>query len=184
MDQKDKEYLLELARASIAARLGGGDIPSDPAERADLLAPCGAFVTLKCGGRLRGCIGNIRSTRPLFETVKDMAVSAATQDPRFPPMALQELEMAHIEISVLTPMERVENPEEIQPGTHGLYIKKGTRSGLLLPQVATEWDWDREQFLNQTCVKAGLPKQAWKEPDTEIYRFSAEVFSEPDNPDS
>ena len=107
-----------------------------------------------------------------------MAAAAAPQDPRFPPLDATDLERAHIEISVLTPLEKVDAPDQIQVGVHGLFIKKEFYSGLLLPQVPVEWRWDRDTFLQQTCRKAGLPPDAWMDPKTEIFRFSAEVFGE------
>lgn len=179
MDKEQQDYLLQLARRSIREKLAGGRIaaPEPPAWDA-MRQHCGAFVTLKTQGRLRGCIGNISSTEPLYRTIGEMAVAAATHDPRFPPMAPDELDGAHIEISVLTPLEKVDRPEEIHVGVHGLLIRKGRMSGLLLPQVPVEWNWDRETFLEHTCRKAGLPPNAWKEPDTEIFRFSADVFGE------
>lgn len=147
-----------------------GDIP-------DILqTPCGAFVTLTIKGRLRGCIGHITATAPLAETVRDVAVAAALEDPRFSPLTLEEWAKTDLEVSVLTPLERVTDIETITPGMHGLYIRRGYQSGLLLPQVATEYGWDRETFLEQTCRKAGLRKSDWKEEDTEIYWFKAQVF--------
>lgn len=178
LEQEHQEYLLKLARQSIHDRLHGVRSATEPQGSPDLEKPCGAFVTLKINGRLRGCIGNIRSTAPLYKTVSEMAVAAATQDPRFPPLESPELDTSHIEISVLSPMIRVENFREIQVGRDGLFIRNGACSGLLLPQVPVEWEWDRNKFLEQTCRKAGLPPKAWKDPDTEIFRFSAEVFGE------
>lgn len=178
MNESEKKYLLELGRNTIAAKLDGRAHEVESPDSDELNSPCGAFVTIKCGGKLRGCIGNIRASKPLYETVREMAEAAATQDPRFPSMRRNELDGAHIEISVLSPFEKVSSPDEIEVGRDGLYITKGMRSGLLLPQVATEWGWDRNTFLSQTCYKAGLPLDAWKHPDTEIFRFTAEVFGE------
>jgi AmmeMemoRadiSam system protein A len=136
----------------------------------------GAFVTLKKHGELRGCIGYTRAAMPLHETVKAVAVDAAFGDPRFPNLQRAEWKDVDLEISVLTPMLRIAGVEEIRVGEHGLFIEQGHHSGLLLPQVATEYGWDRTTFLEYTCMKAGLPKNAWKSPETAIYVFSAEVF--------
>jgi AmmeMemoRadiSam system protein A len=125
---------------------------------------------------LRGCIGLIEAVKPLAETVQEMARSAAFGDPRFPPLTAQEFKDIDIEISVLTPFRQVKNVDEIQVGVHGLYLRNGSYRGLLLPQVATEHKWDRDTFLQQTCYKAGLPSLAWKDPKTEIYVFSADIF--------
>lgn len=178
MNSEQRKYLLALARNSIREKLGGGRPAPQTPESSELHQPCGAFVTLKRQGRLRGCIGNIKTNDPLYETVSRMAVAAATEDPRFPAMQSEELDQAHIEISVLTPMKRISDPQSVIVGEHGLYIRKNYLSGLLLPQVPVEWGWDRETFLSQTCRKAGLPETAWKDPDTEIYCFTAEVFGE------
>lgn len=180
MNSEQRGYILKIARDSIAAALSGGAFAPQKPDDKELTAECGAFVTLTSKGALRGCIGNIRGFRPLYQTVSEMAVAAATEDPRFPPMKQAELDDLHIEISVLSPFEKVEDPALVEVGRDGLYIKRGSYSGLLLPQVATEWKWDRNTFLSQTCSKAGLPTDAWKLPDTEIYSFTAEVFGEGD----
>jgi AmmeMemoRadiSam system protein A len=144
--------------------------------------PAGAFVSVHHRGELRGCIGQIEARQPLAAAVAQCAVSAATRDPRFRPITIRELqEDTEIEISVLTPMQRVGSPEEIEVGRDGLLIEQGPRTGLLLPQVATEWGWDRDTFLAQTCRKAGLPLDAWQH-GAVIYKFQAEVFSERDDP--
>ena len=178
---EEKAELLKLARKSIEARLGGekapglekGTVEAHPILREER----GAFVTLTINGRLRGCIGNIRGIAPLDETISRMAVSAATEDPRFPALEPGELEKVSIEISVLTPFEKISDPGAIEVGRDGLYIEKGINRGLLLPQVATEYGWDRYHFLDQTCLKAGLPAGAWKE-GADIYIFSAQIFNE------
>jgi AmmeMemoRadiSam system protein A len=120
----------------------------------------------------------IEAVKPLYQTVAEMAVAAAVEDPRFPPLTLDELPLITIEISVLSPLEEVEDVEEIEVGKHGLYIIRGFYRGLLLPQVATEYNWDRETFLQHTCLKAGLPTDCWQDQETKIYKFSAEVFGE------
>lgn len=174
---EERAALLELARASLEGAVlrqrPGRSVP--PSER--LSQPRGAFVTLTLGGELRGCIGYIRAVKPLWTAVAEMAVQAGLHDPRFMPVTQAELPSLEYEISVLTPMERVEQPEQIEVGRDGLMIVKGMYSGLLLPQVATEYGWDRETFLEQTCLKAGLSPQAWRQ-GADIYRFSATVFSE------
>ena len=174
---EEKNALLRLARESIEAELGGKTLSKSGPEGA-LVEKRGAFVCLKKRGRLRGCIGYIEARKPLARTVEEMAVAAAFQDPRFEPLGRDELKDLRLEISVLTPLRRIEDVSEIRIGTHGLYIRKGGRSGLLLPQVAIEWSWDRDTFLRETCCKAGLAPDAWKDPETEIYIFSADVFSE------
>ena len=136
----------------------------------------GAFVTLHRKGSLRGCIGIVMPIKPLNEAIREMALSAAFGDPRFMPLRAEELRGLEIEISVLTPLREIEDPDEIEVGIHGLMIVKGRHSGLLLPQVATENRWDRETLLDNTCLKAGLQPDAWREPDATIYAFSADVF--------
>ncbi|MFW5685891.1 MAG: AmmeMemoRadiSam system protein A [Spirochaetota bacterium] len=142
----------------------------------------GAFVTLHIvhdGKRaLRGCVGHVESTIPLYDTVLDAAHSAAFRDPRFPPLSAAELGRVEIEISVLSRLEPITDPRLIVPGTHGIMLRRGAHVGLLLPQVATERDWDRTTFLEQTCRKAGLPPGAWSDPATTIRIFTADVFDE------
>jgi hypothetical protein len=137
----------------------------------------GCFVTIKQHGHLRGCIGNFVSDKPLYRLVQEMAVSAATRDPRFYPMKQQDLSGFDLEISVLSPLKLISSVDEIQVGTHGIYLMKNGSRGVLLPQVATEYGWDRDTFLRHTCLKAGLPENVWKK-DCEIYIFSALVFGE------
>ncbi len=175
----DKKALLNLARESIRYALQGEKFVPNSADFAGVLSEKrGAFVTLKIDGHLRGCIGNIIGYRPLYETIADMAVQAAFHDPRFKPLSEQEFAKIKLEISVLTPMINVTDPAEIMVGRDGLFITKGYSSGLLLPQVAVEYGWDRETFLNQTCIKAGLPPGTWKQPGTIIQRFQADIFAE------
>ncbi len=143
-----------------------------------LLEKRGAFVTLTKKGNLRGCIGYIVPMLPLYKAVADMTVAASTRDMRFPPVTKEELKDIHIEVSVLSPLKLINNISEIEVGKHGLYINRGDYTGLLLPQVATQYLWNREEFLRQTCLKAGLPPNAWKEKGTQIYTFSAQIFSE------
>lgn len=175
LSQEERQQLRKIAKEAIEGILFGKD--NEHVELTDRLKEkCGAFVTLKNRGSLRGCIGYIRGYLPLNETVKDMAMQAAFHDPRFEPVRKDEWPDIDIEISVLTPMKKIENIDEIEVGIHGIYIEKGMYSGLLLPQVATEQKWDRMTFLEYTCFKAGLPKDAWKSKDIDIFIFSAEVF--------
>ena len=184
LSDNDKITLLKLARDTIKAKASGKKLPKI-SELGDKLTPllkekCGAFVTLHKKGNLRGCIGYIEGFKPLAETIQEMAISAGFQDPRFPPVQLEEVDALDIEISVLTPLKLIKDVKEIEVGKHGIYIKSGFYSGLLLPQVATEYNWDRETFLSQTCRKAGLGVDAWKKKDAEIYIFSADIFGEKD----
>ena len=135
-------------------------------------------MTLRQDGRLRGCIGSFVGTGPLIDTVREMAISASTRDPRFPPLTTAELEEVDLEISVLSPLRQIDDPSEIEVGRHGIFITRGFHSGVLLPQVATEYGWDRETFLEHTCAKAGLPADAWRDPETQIEVFEAQVFGE------
>ncbi len=177
LGEEEKVDLLRIARASIEAAVRGEPVPEFEALTPLMGEKRGAFVTLTEEGRLRGCIGHIRGIEPLYITVSSMAVAAALEDPRFDRVAPAELDDLEIEISVLTPFEKIKDPSEIVVGTHGLYIEKGYNHGLLLPQVAADYGWDRYEFLDQTCRKAGLPAGAWKEGAT-IYIFSAQIFSE------
>jgi len=173
----EKQALLQIARASIQAELAGKKPPAAKGQGA-LEEKRGAFVSLKKRGHLRGCIGFIEAKKPLAKTVEEMAIAAAFQDPRFEPLKKEELKDLRLEISVLTPLRRVADVGEIEVGIHGLYIRKGVRAGLLLPQVAMEYGWDRDTFLRETCCKAGLAPDAWRDRETEIYLFSADVFGE------
>ena len=139
---------------------------------------CGVFVTLKKSGELRGCIGFVRGVHPLGESLKEMAIAAATKDSRFNPVTLNELNEIDIEISVLTPMIEVNDISEIEIGKDGLMLISGFNSGLLLPQVATEWHWDITEFLHHLCLKAGLPPGSYKMPGAKLLKFSADVFGE------
>ena len=175
ISDEERLTLLRFARDTVVAAVRGEALPRLEETTAALRTPCGGFVTIDKGGRLRGCIGYVVAVKPLHETVSDMAVQALLHDPRFPPVTEDELE---IEISVLSPLVTVADVSEIQVGRDGLVIRGHGRSGLLLPQVASERSWDRDTFLDQTCVKAGLAPGAWRESAVTIERFSAEVFSE------
>jgi AmmeMemoRadiSam system protein A len=174
----DKQLLLRVARDSITAQLKGKAATSVQATSPVLEESRGAFVSLHRRGQLRGCIGYIEAVKPLLQTVREMAPAAAFQDPRFRPLQADELADLEIEISVLTPMRLIKSTDEIEVGTHGLYIVRGLNRGLLLPQVATQYHWDRLTFLAQTCNKAGLPADAWKDPSTQIFIFRAEIFAD------
>ena len=176
LSEKDKKVLHHIARTVIEKACKGEKIPEFKVDSPILKEPRGAFVTLHKNGQLRGCIGHIRATSPLYKTVAEMAYAAAFEDPRFPPLRADELPYIDIEISVLTPFRKINDINEIKIGKHGLMIRKNGYSGLLLPQVPVEWKWDLNEFLEHTCLKAGLRKDAWKDKDTEIYVFSAEVF--------
>lgn len=177
LTEEEKQALLKIARESIETELDGKK-PKESVKKGVLEEKRGAFVSLKKRGKLRGCIGFVEPRKSLAQTVEEMATAAAFQDPRFPPLRKEELQDLKVEISVLTPLRRVADVGEIEVGTHGLYIRRGGRAGLLLPQVATEWRWDRDTFLKETCLKAGLAPDAWRDPETEIYVFSADVFGE------
>ncbi|HNR95543.1 MAG: hypothetical protein BWY10_01016 [Chloroflexi bacterium ADurb.Bin180] len=177
LTDSEKMTLLKLARSTLEAFFADREQPQMDNPSAGLREHCGAFVTLTEQGELRGCIGHLRSEQELYLTIQQMAIAAATEDPRFRPVSAAELALVHIEISVLSPMVRVADVKEIEIGRDGLYIVSGFQSGVLLPQVATEWGWDRDEFLEQVCRKAGLPRNAWRAGST-LYRFSAQVFEE------
>ena len=172
-----REELLALARTTIERHLETGQVPDYETKAPALACRSGAFVTLKRGEELRGCIGHTRADQPLYRAVQHLAVAAATEDPRFPPLTSEELEELTVEISVLSPSRRVTDVERIEVGTHGLMIYKDGRQGLLLPQVPVEQGWDREEFLEQLCQKAGLPEGCWEE-GASLYAFTAVVFGE------
>ena len=178
LGRAEKIYLLRLARAVIERETGGPNALPKPPDSRILREKRGAFVTLHKHGQLRGCIGYIEAIKPLDETIEEMAQAAAFNDWRFTAVVAAEVPQLEIEISVLTPISIVTDPGSIVVGRDGLIVTRGSHRGLLLPQVPVEWKWDRETFLEQTCVKAGLPENAWKEKGTKIERFSAEVFSE------
>ncbi len=173
----DKRRLLQIAREAIFSKLTRGTLPAFDVPEGPLRAPRGAFVSLHMDGELRGCIGALHPSKPLYQTVAEMAVSAATDDPRFPELTTPELGATDIEVSVLGDLERVD-VDDIVSGTHGLYVTRGARRGVLLPQVATQYRWGRERFLSETCRKAGLGPDAWKDDQTVVFGFTAEVFSD------
>ncbi len=179
----DRAELLRLARASVETLVRDRKVYEPERQGSEALAlERGAFVTLREHGDLRGCIGYMSPMKPLAETVREVATLAAVRDYRFPPVAPGELADIDYEVSVLSPMRRVLDVNQIQPGRDGLLIKQGETEGVLLPQVATENHWDRTTFLQQTCRKAGLTENCWREPSTDIFSFSAIVFGERKRP--
>jgi AmmeMemoRadiSam system protein A len=172
----DQQRLLAVARGSLEARVRKGTAPRpDLAPPLDL--PCGAFVSIHRGLTLRGCLGRITGDLPLGRVVAHLAEAVADSDPRFPPVTVAELSELSVEISVLTP-ERDASAEEIVVGRHGVIVERGPRRGLLLPQVAADHGWDAIAFLEHTCLKARLPPDAWKDPETRLSIFEAQVFGE------
>jgi AmmeMemoRadiSam system protein A len=169
--------LLRIARESLVGYLKTQQIPIVPAPDEALRKPCGAFVSLHNGKKLRGCVGVIAAEKPLYLTVGECAVWAGLEDHRFASVTSGELGKLNFEISVLSPLETTA-PENVEVGRHGLVISEGNTRGLLLPQVAVEWKWSREQFLEETCRKAGLPLDAWRH-GAQIQTFTAQVFHEP-----
>jgi AmmeMemoRadiSam system protein A len=169
--------LVEIARRAIASAVLDNRLPEFAAFPAALSEPGGAFVTLYRGGALRGCVGQVENPGPLADVVARSAISAALHDSRFAPVSAAEVASLEIEISVLTPPERI-LPDAIVAGRHGLIVARGSFRGLLLPQVATERNWSAQRLLEETCIKAGLARDAWRDPATEVFGFTAEVFSE------
>ena len=181
LDANDERRLLDLARQCLEARVRRQ--PQPPVEHGGALSTCrGAFVSIHGPEDLRGCLGRLEVDRPVAEVVAHLAAVVADSDPRFAPVTPDELPTLLIEISVLTPEREVADVREIEVGRHGLIVEQGSRRGLLLPQVATEYGWDRETFLEHTCVKAGLPPDAWRR-GARVFRFEAQVFQENGNRD-
>ncbi len=182
MNDVQKQTLLKVVCDTVEAVITGRPIPKPQSDDPQLNDHCGCFVTLKNQGRLRGCIGQFTSEIPLIELVGQMAKASATSDPRFlaDPVTSDELEQLDIEISVLSPLKKTDDPLSLRPGIDGIYIKRGCASGCFLPQVAAETGWSKEEFLSYCCAhKAGLPSDAWKDAETEVYLFTADVFSSP-----
>jgi AmmeMemoRadiSam system protein A len=177
LSETDQQVLLRMAREALLEHLHLAEASEVPEPAEALRQHCGAFVTLRKGNKLRGCIGIIEAKKPLYLTVRECAVWAALHDTRFPPVKKTEVRELTLEISVLSPLSDIA-PENIEVGVHGLLISRGHQRGLLLPQVAVQWKWDREQFLNETCRKAGLPLDAWWQ-GASIKAFTAQVFEEP-----
>ncbi len=178
LTKEERKILLKLARDTIEMWINARKMPPLPEAKGLLGEKCGAFVTLNKKGQLRGCIGNMVGHAPLVETIQEMAIASSTGDPRFHSVGPEELSEIDIEISVLSPMREIKDVNEIEVGTHGILMSRGMYHGVLLPQVATEYGWDRTTFLQHTCLKAGLPENAWQDPKTRIEIFSAQVFGE------
>jgi uncharacterized protein len=179
LSQQQRRFLLSIARNSIESALRGDRLELDIGNDPQLAEPSGVFVSLHTlEGDLRGCIGSIQPVAPLVRAVASSAVNAATRDPRFPPLRTHELASVNIEISVMGPIVPVASLDEIIVGRDGLIISRGRVAGLLLPQVASSYGWDRETFLRHTCMKAGLEPDDWQRPGCQIERFSADVFGE------
>jgi len=180
LSPKEKKFLLDQARQVIENKSKGVDQTGEDHFSDTLKEQRGVFVTITKSNQLRGCIGYVEGIKPLYLAVEEMALAAAFDDPRFPPLDEEEVEEIEIEISVLSPLETISDPNQIEVGKHGIIIEQGLMRGLLLPQVATEYNWDLQTFLEQTCQKAGLPTDAWLDESTTIQIFSAEIFSEKD----
>jgi hypothetical protein len=176
----EKQALLKIARSSVETVVREKRVyPVPPGQPAELMNARGAFVTLKEHGDLRGCVGYMSPVKSLAEAVRDVAAYAALEDHRFRPVSENELGLLEYEVSVLSPLHKVDDVKQIQVGEHGLLIREGESEGVLLPQVPVEEHWDRHTFLEQVCVKAGLPQQAWKDEDADLFMFTAIVFGEP-----
>ena len=178
--REERRALIAIARASIRSAITHTTGPPADAGLPGLQQPAGAFVTVRVGGHLRGCVGYVRADRPLCDVIGEVAGTAATGDHRFRPVGASELRDTTIEISVLSPLMPVEGPGHVTVGTHGVVIERGDHRGLLLPQVATEYGWDREQFLSAVSQKAGLPADAWQESESQLFVFTAEILLEGD----
>ncbi len=177
LSEEDKKVLMDIARETIECKVKGEKLPEFKVDSPILKENRGAFVTIKEHGQLRGCIGYIEAIKPLYITIQEMAEAAALRDSRFPPVTSKELDKLELEISVLTPLRKIKDINEIEVGKHGIVLKKGYQQGVFLPQVATEQGWDRITFLEQICYKAGIhDKNCWKDEDAEIYIYSADVF--------
>jgi AmmeMemoRadiSam system protein A len=177
LDEGHKQELVNLAKEAIAAFVRSGELINFESQDPVLNQTLGVFVTLRKREALRGCIGQLRSDDPLYQTVKETAVSAASRDPRFPPVSNAELNELSIKISILSPLEPVEDVSEIEVGVHGVMIIHAGHRGILLPQVPVERGWDRKTFLENVCLKAGLPPDTWKE-KPELYSFTSLDFGE------
>ncbi len=180
LTEEEKFFCLKLARKTLEnCFVEKKEKLLPPKEYKNLWEKRGVFVTLLKEGHLRGCIGVLEPVYPLYEGIQKMALSSAFEDPRFSPLKADELPFIEIEISVLSPL-KLGTIDEIEVGKHGVYIIKGIHRGVLLPQVPVEFNWDKETFLKHVCLKAGLSPDCYKDPDTELYLFTAEVFKETD----
>lgn len=179
MNEEQRRTLLRIARDAVKAAVTRRPFADPEVDDPELNGRCGCFVTLKRGEQLRGCLGQFTSDVPLVRLVADMAKASATNDPRFAFDRIRpdELNRLDIEISVLSPLKRTDDPLSLELGVHGIYIKRGYASGCFLPQVATETGWTKEEFLSYCCAhKAGLAPDAWTDPATEVHLFTAEIF--------
>jgi uncharacterized protein len=181
LDNREKLLLLEVARRAMSEAVSRRETEGLFAPELATLECAGAFVTLRRGNRLRGCIGQIAPEQPASEVVAYSARAAALDDPRFEPVRAEELAEIEIEISILSSPE-ITDPHQIEAGRHGLIVSRGSHRGVLLPQVATEHRWESQRFLEETCIKAGLERDAWRDPETQILAFTAIVFSESEPP--
>jgi AmmeMemoRadiSam system protein A len=177
---EEKKYLLALARQVISLNAKGKTYHAEKYFSTSLKQKTGLFVTLKKFQKLRGCIGYVEGIKSLQRAAEEMAIAAAFEDPRFPPVSKDEIKDLEIEISVLSPLQKIADTNQIEIGKHGIIIEQNLMRGLLLPQVATEYNWDVQTFLEQTCLKAGLPADAWREKSTTIKIFSTDIFSDSD----
>jgi AmmeMemoRadiSam system protein A len=179
LDETERQELLRLAHSAIEAAVGGGPAPELRLDSKALREEGAAFVSIYVGGRLRGCVGATARSEPLYATVIHVARGAALRDPRFPSLTADEMPRVRIEISRLSPLSPI-RAEEVDVGRHGLCVSHGDARGLLLPQVARRYGWDRLRLLEETCLKAGLPPDAWRDPEAQLFAFEAEVFQDPD----
>jgi AmmeMemoRadiSam system protein A len=177
LSEADRHSILDLARKAILDAVCHERVLEPIPQHGIFAERRGVFISLHLRGHLRGCIGVIEPDEPLGESLARCAASAALEDPRFSPLRPEEIPGVHIEVSLLSPLAPIA-PEDIEIGRHGLLVTQGPRRGLLLPQVATEHHFERERFLEETCWKAGLPRDAWRQPETRIFGFTCEVFSE------
>lgn len=182
LSAEERAELLRIARKAVKEKLEGRTWNPEKPLTKRLARVQGAFVTLHEQGMLRGCIGYICGLKPLYLTIAEMARAAAFGDPRFMPLEPREFEKIEIEITVLSPLRKIDDPEKVEVGKHGLVVRRGPYQGVLLPQVPVEDGWDRETFLAHTCMKAGLHSDCWREAGTELYVFSGEVFGEKSGP--
>jgi len=178
LTEREQKGLLRIARSTLESYIRSGKVPEAKPPTPRLSEKRGAFVSLHERGGLRGCIGYVEAVKPLYQAVREMAVAASTEDPRFPPVKVEELDKIDIEITVLSPLRPLPSPDSIIVGKHGLVIRKGFHSGLLLPQVPVEQGWDREQFLTHICLKAGLPPGSYEDKDAQLFTFTGQVFGE------
>jgi len=179
LTDEEKQYLLDVARHALEEEVRGtAGAPPAPVDSPALQQTLGAFVTLTSGGDLRGCLGLLSTNLPLPDTIDMMARRAATEDPRFPPVSADEVGGLAIEISILSPFHAISSSDDVVIGRDGLLVQRGMHRGLLLPQVAVKYRFSPEEFLEETCLKAGLPRRTWKDPGTELFSFTAELIEE------